>query len=315
MEHIKCNLCGHDDTRLLFKRKDLLFSNFNHKFNVVQCEQCSLVYVNPRPAEKEIHNYYTDTFYDVNISKDELLSKNNKQLAAKYDIIKDLSPGKLLDIGCGKGDFLFFMQQKGWKVQGIDFSSTPPNLFDLDIHYGDLSKADYQSNSFDLITLWAVLEHVYDPKSLLLEINRILRPGGTMVALATNIKSIPGRFMRHDDIPRHTTLFTKKTISRLLTMTGFKPIKYYFNQNIFSGSVRGILNYAVKLLYGESIEDIIVQNRKPDRWNEFAQQVKGKESSLMKKIDKLDIKLSPVMDNLLDKLQLGFIMTVRAEKP
>jgi ubiquinone/menaquinone biosynthesis C-methylase UbiE len=159
------------------------------------------------------------------------------------------------------------------------------------------------------------LEHVYDPKSLLLEINRILRPGGTMVALVTNIKSIPGRFMRHDDIPRHTTLFTKKTISRLLTMTGFKPIKYCFNQNIFSGSVRGILNYVVKLLYGESIEDIIVQNRTPDRWNEFAQQVKGKESSLMKKIDKLDIKLSPAIDNLLDKLELGFIMTVRAEKP
>ena len=185
----------------------------------------------------------------------------------------------------------------------------------MDIAYGSLHDARLPADAFDLATLWAVLEHVYDPRSLLREVHRVLRPGGTLVALVTNIRSIPGRFMRHDDVPRHTTMFSKKTLARMLGLTGFVPIDFFCNNDIFSGSVRGLFNIIVKRLLGEHIDDIIAQNRKAERWYEFSRQIRGRDSRLMEKIDRLDIAVTPLLDRLLNRLRCGFIMIVRARKP
>jgi SAM-dependent methyltransferase len=187
-------------------------------------------------------------------------------------------------------------------------------MFDQDIFYGELEEANYAGNSFDLVTLWAVLEHIYDPLGTLKEVNRVLAPGGTIVLLVTNFNSVPARFMRHDDIPRHITMFSKKTIAKMLMLAGFETHKYLFSQDIFSGSVRGILNYIVKLALGEKLGAIVEQNRSKDRWFEFSSTINGKESVLMKKVDNVDIKVTPYLNKALDYLGLGFIMIVEAKK-
>ena len=120
--------------------------------------------------------------------------------------------------------------------------------------------------------------------------------------------------MRHDDIPRHTTLFSKYTIGRMLRLTGFTDNTYYFGHDIFSGSTRGILNYLIKTLAGEAWPDIVAQNRTSGKWHEFSSQLKGKDAKLMRLIDRTDIALTPILDQLLDKLGFGFIMTVEATK-
>jgi SAM-dependent methyltransferase len=162
--------------------------------------------------------------------------------------------------------------------------------------------------------LWAVLEHVYHPKEMLREINRILKPNGRVVLLVPNIKSIPGRFMRHDDVPRHTTMFSKRTITAMLKLNGFQVNHIHFGNDIFSGSTRGLLNYIVKILASEKMDNIVAQSRGLNRWDEFSCQLCGKDSRIMRHIDKADIAISPFIDSIMDRLGLGFTMTVEATK-
>ena len=298
---------------MVFSCKDMYYDISGEEFNVVKCRDCGLVYVNPRPTEEQIHSFYTNDYYCVDIEKEDLLREKEASLQAKFDKVKHLTPGRLLDIGCQKGEFLYFMQQKGWEVKGVDFSPTPPNLFGLDIFYGRLEDAGFPPNYFDLITLWAVLEHVYHPREMLKEVHRLLKSGGKVVLLVTNFNSIPGRIMRHDDLPRHTTMFSKKTITKMLRLTGFKENKYYFGHDIFIGYTRGFFHYLFKLLAGEKINDIVAQNRSTDWW-EFSNCLCGKDSNIMRRISEADSAITPLLDRVMDRLHLGFIMTVEATK-
>jgi 2-polyprenyl-3-methyl-5-hydroxy-6-metoxy-1,4-benzoquinol methylase len=314
MEYIKCNLCGSAQSTLLYRCKDYFLSISEVEYNVVRCSDCGLVFVNPRPTEEEIHSYYTKVYYRSDLTEEEHLKERLSQLVAKFEKVKHLRPGRLLDVGCQKGEFLLFMQQRGWEVKGVEFSSTPPNLFGLDISYGKLEDVAFPTESFDLVTLWAVFEHVYHPREMLGEVHRLLKPGGRVVLLVTNIKSIPGRIMRHDDVPRHTTMFSRCTITKMLELSGLQINKIHFGNDIFSGSTRGLLNYLLKMLAGEKIDDIVAQNRRIDKWHEFSCQLRGRESKIMRLIDRTDIAISPLVDFIMDRSGLGFIMTVEAIK-
>lgn len=307
-EHISCSLCDSDSPELLFRRKDFAYRPDDEAFSVVRCRNCGLVYVDPRPTEEEIHSYYPEEFYDTHIDAESLLREKARQLALKYEYVKDLAAGKLLDIGCMKGEFMYYMQQRGWEVRDIDFSTKPPNIFGLDIFHGDLESAPYLPESFDLITLWAVLEHAYHPKEMLSAVSRLLKPGGKVVILVTNFNSLPGRFMRHDDVPRHLTLFTKRTLRKMLRRTGFKPGGFHFNCELFGGNNRGALNYLVKLAAGERIDEIVAQNRRADRWYQFSSQLRGEPSKFMLRVDEKDRSMFPYLDRLFDMLHFGFIM-------
>jgi len=314
MEKINCPLCNSNKENILFSRPDYTHQITDEPFNVVQCRKCGIVYVNPRPTEDEIHQYYPEEFYDININGEELLKTKRRQLSLKYQYVSDLQPGALLDVGCQKGEFMYFMQQKGWNVRGCDFSSKPPNVFGLDIFYGDIDLAEYPENSFDLITLWAVLEHVYNPQKMLKKLNRLLKPGGSIVMLVTNFYSLPASLMRHDDVPRHTTLFSKKTLAQMLEQTGYIPDFFRFNSELFGGTYRGVFNYLIKLLRGEKIENIVASNRVPGRWHEFSDQLIGRYTKWMRIVDRFDIAVYPFIDKLTDKLGLGFIMIAKATK-
>jgi 2-polyprenyl-3-methyl-5-hydroxy-6-metoxy-1,4-benzoquinol methylase len=314
MEYIRCPLCEADRTKLVFRRKDFMHKVSEEEFCVVRCKKCGLVYINPRPSEEEIHAFYPKEFYTVHLNAETLLEEKKGQLGLKYQYVKDLRPGRLLDVGCMKGEFMYYMQQRGWKVQGIDFSTKPPNVFGLDIFYGDLEAAGYEESSFDLITLWAVLEHVYQPRKILSEVHKLLKPSGMTIVLVTNFRSLPGRFMRHDDIPRHTTLFTKHTLTKTLRSCGFRPMSFHFNCDLFGGNNRGMLNYLVKIAAGERIGDIVAQNRQVARWHEFSSQLRGRPSPWMLKVDAKDQLLMPHLDRWMDRLHCGFIMIAKATR-
>lgn len=314
-ETIKCPLCGADNTHLVFKNKDYLFNTVSEPFNVVQCNECSIVYVNPRPSEDTIHEYYKEDYYQTGISPDALMDEKKEQLTLKYKYLKDLKPGKMLDVGCQKGEFMYYMKNLGWQVRGMDFSNKPPNLFNLDITYSDsVSKAGFKDDEFDLVTLWGVLEHVYHPREMLCDVSKVLRQGGSVLTLVTNFNSLPASLMRHDDIPRHTTLFTAETIKNMFERTGFETEFIKFNARLFGGTHRGFLNYCVKRLAGEKIEDIVEVNRTQGRWSEFSSMLRGRKSSLMQFVDRADINMCPLIDTVADFLGRGFIMIARGRK-
>lgn len=310
MENVPCPLCGSLDQKLLFLRRDHTHLVSDEAFRIVRCRDCGFVFVNPRPTAQGIHDYYPPEFYSVHLTPGQLLEETKDRNAAKLALLRDIPPGRLLDIGCQKGEFLFEAHKVGWEVHGVEYSSKPPNLFDLPIFHGEVANAPYPDGYFDLITMWAVLEHVHDPLAMMRQIKRLLKPSGRALILIPNFNSIPGRLMRHDDVPRHLVMFTPRTFRNMSERAGFEVVRTVFSDAIFSGSTRGFLNFLYKLARGEKIDEILAQNRDPRRWVEFSNHVRGKESEFMLKVDRFDIRMSPYLDSLMNMLGLGFIMTV-----
>lgn len=317
-EDVSCGLCGSAESSGVFTSRDYRFQTDDSTFAVVRCTSCGLVRVNPRPVEADIHRYYHDEFYRADETPEDALRNLRPRLEGMASHVNRYPRGRLLDIGCFRGELMEHLRaEHGWRVAGVEFSERPPNHWGLDIFYGPLSDAPFDDGSFDVVTLWAVLEHVYDPTAVLAQVERLLRPGGVTIVLVPNFRSIPGRFMRHDDIPRHVTMFTKATLCRSMARAGLAMTDCSCGQDVYGGSVRGWLNFLVKRLAGETMGEILAQNRPEDgrRWQEFSSQLHGRESALMRRVDTFDNSLAPRMDRVLDALGFGFIMTAHARKP
>ncbi len=313
MQYIACPICKSEQHELLFDRLDHTHYVTTDRFRVVRCRRCTMVYVNPRPDQSEIKSFYTPDFYDVEVTVGKLLEEKQTSLEAKARMLGALPPGKLLDIGCQKGEFLFWMKRLGWEVRGIEFSETPPNMFNMPIHFGRVETATFEPSSFDAVTMWAVLEHVHDPVTALRQVSSFLAPKGRAYVLVPNFRSLPARFMRHDDVPRHLLMFTPKTLNRAAQLAGLRIRRLVFGDDIFSGSHRGLLNFAVKRAFGESYDEILAQNRSVERWPEFTTCLNGKPSRLVELADRLDKRLTPHMDRVTARLRCSFIMTAELE--
>jgi len=131
-----------------------------------------------------------------------------------------LSNGKLLDIGCGNGEFLSMMRDLGWEVLGtepdIQAAKIVQDQFHVPVIVGTLEKANLPDNFFDVVTMNHVIEHVHDPIRLLRECWRILKPRGKLVVVTPNIESLGHRAFRESwgplEPPRHLHLFSLQTV-------------------------------------------------------------------------------------------------------
>jgi 2-polyprenyl-3-methyl-5-hydroxy-6-metoxy-1,4-benzoquinol methylase len=148
----------------------------------------------------------------------------------KHMYLDDQTPGKLLDVGCGDGQFLALMQSKGWTVDGVDFDSRAIEnakvRYGLELKKGELQEISFPKDTFTAVTLKHVIEHVPEPVALLVEVRRILKPGGRLVITTPNAESLGhevfGRFWFGLDSPRHLQIFSPKTLSRLAANASFK---------------------------------------------------------------------------------------------
>jgi SAM-dependent methyltransferase len=166
------------------------------------------------------------------------------ELAAKYERVLDrLVPGleggqRLLDVGCGVGTFMDVARRRGLAVTGIDVADAPARFArsrGLDARTGPLAAQSFEPGSFDVVTLWDVIEHVDDPLALLRDIRRVLRPGGTLV-LETPDEGTPLRLaarlawraslgsvklVARCYYPAHRIYFTRGGLARSLERAGF----------------------------------------------------------------------------------------------
>jgi 2-polyprenyl-3-methyl-5-hydroxy-6-metoxy-1,4-benzoquinol methylase len=149
--------------------------------------------------------------------------------------------GHLLDIGCGEGTFLALAQKKGWEIGGTEVSEYAAgyasDLLKIDIFNGGLPEAGFEENTFDVVTMWHVLEHVQNPMSYLSEIRKILKPEGLFILAVPNVENrvfqiayrfIKGRKMklftrREKEI--HLYHFSSKTVKDYLKRAGFDCVK------------------------------------------------------------------------------------------
>ncbi len=183
MEHIRCNLCGADDYKVKYKgalKEELgaakgareagkLYSASSYHIGndqVVECNKCGLVYVNPRLRADVIIKGYSDAEDMAYVSQAEGRLRTFRK---SVKLIEKYAPGKgrLLDVGCAAGFFLKAAKDSGWDVRGVEpsrwLAEWGRKKYGLDIRAGTLDSVKFPSNSFDAVTMWDVLEHVPDP--------------------------------------------------------------------------------------------------------------------------------------------------------
>ena len=246
MEYINCNLCGSNDLELIYEQPNLKYFSGKEIFKIVKCRKCGLGFVNPRPNIEEIQKYYPSSFYD------EFGEKMKKRYSEQAKYLKDLKPGRLLDIGCANGDFPLFMKKQGWDVWGTEIGLNARGTEEeFPICKKQLPECKYPSEFFDAVTSWAVFEHLHNPMSYFKEVYRILKPGGRFIFLVTNLESLSSSKLFQEDIPRHLYFFSIKTVKMYIEKVGLSFKKIDFNNRIFSMSYNGTLIYFLKNLFGK----------------------------------------------------------------
>lgn len=269
MEYTKCNLCHGDDYKLLFKNYDRLHENPG-VFNIVKCKNCELVYLNPRPknikkyypTEYEPYNIDRKDFYEFLVSKlmtsyyrkdKKMLDYLNSFLYEKiYTPVPEEFRGKILDVGCANGVYLYNLRNQGWDVYGIEPSQEAVNFarnkFALkNVKQGFLEDNNYPDEFFDVVTLRHVIEHLPDPKEAIMEIKRILKKGGLLIITTPNFDSINEKIFKQFwfplETPRHLYLFTLKTMRKLLKVSDLTIIKTKYDISTYS--LARSLNYCL----------------------------------------------------------------------
>lgn len=205
-------------------------------FSLEECLSCSLVYLNPRPEETEIAAIYPEESYDPfrAIQAGGIPVPNATQEQRARQITRLIHPGKVLDVGCSDGSFLLAMRKLGWECHGIEPNAKAAEFarrrLSIDAAQGTVD--EYAGSCvFDAITFWDVLEHTPSPRKALTAAHRLLSPSGILSLSVPNWDSIERRLFRGNwialDAPRHVYHFSHKTLGRLLSETGFEPIRFF----------------------------------------------------------------------------------------
>lgn len=200
-------------------------------FQLTQCESCSLVFTNPRPAPSDLGKYYQSEDYVSHTNKGNnpvnLVYKfaRTQTLRWKYNLLKKIHPKTLLDYGCGTGHFLSYCKRKDFDVYGYEPDDQAREIAIKQVGetiYSDISLLD---KTFDVITLWHVLEHV----SLLSEVmvwlkTKLAKKGRLLIALP-NLESYDANYFKEEwaayDVPRHLYHFSKSSLEHLANKHGF----------------------------------------------------------------------------------------------
>jgi glycosyltransferase involved in cell wall biosynthesis/2-polyprenyl-3-methyl-5-hydroxy-6-metoxy-1,4-benzoquinol methylase len=213
-----------------------LFSALGHR--VVRCDDCGLVFLNPQPSDAELAQIYgANYFLGSDSAAGRQTVSNIKQATANLylaEIRRYHGPqcGRLLEIGCGDGDFLVAAEAAGWHVTGVEYSPTASQraqqrLKSGEVRCGELSSARLAAEQFDLCVLSDVIEHVRLPFDFLQEIHRVLKPGGSLFVATPAIDSWSARIMNQKWMEfkaEHLTYFDRQTLQTMLFATGFREI-------------------------------------------------------------------------------------------
>ncbi len=232
---VACGLCGAADSELKFE---------DAPFSVVTCRGCGLTYVTPRLADRDLLQHVYDEGYwsstaaktrgytDYRADAPLYLRTYRKRLAVVDRHFE--RPGRVLDVGCAAGYFLAVMQERGWQVTGLEPSDAireqaAERVGRANVRKELLDEADLAPGSFDLVTLWDVLEHVPDPVRALSRVRSLLAPGGKLLVETQNVDSLAARVLgkrwQHYKHAEHIYHFNRGTLGRVLAGAGFRELE------------------------------------------------------------------------------------------
>ena len=226
---VACDLCGSERSSVAFKK---------HGFTAVQCAECGLVFVNPRPdaqfLKSEVYNegyFDAEKGYGIEDLHGRAKVESFRRAAALFDLIeKQTRRGAALDVGCAAGFFLEEAARRGWEPHGIEISdyaaAQAREKSGFDILTGDFVQLDIPENRFDLILMLDVIEHLTSPVKGLQKAYRSLKPGGLLVVETPNYESAPSKVLGVEwgliAPEHHLFYFTPETLKRALGRSGLE---------------------------------------------------------------------------------------------
>jgi SAM-dependent methyltransferase len=228
-EYVACDLCGSLEHTLLFSKIDQVTGL---EFNLVECS-CGMAFVNPMPTRECISMIYPDDYLD---GKERRQDKYAKMLS----LLPSASGQILLDIGCGRGDFIHYAAASGWQTEGVDLMDWRSPYSDA-IKVGDFLTMDLPEAGYDAVTAWALLEHVRQPSLYFRKASRLLRDNGRFVFVVPNISAPGMRYSCSEDIPRHLWLFTPAAVMRYLDESGMEAVSIRHDGRIYQAYPFGLL--------------------------------------------------------------------------
>jgi 2-polyprenyl-3-methyl-5-hydroxy-6-metoxy-1,4-benzoquinol methylase len=236
MEYNPCLLCGSPDAQFIWEKEGARY---------VRCKTCTLIYENPRLDPEELKKFYSDESYFVGSPDQKATSGyvdyfsqcNSGLVHTHFEILRratGFGPGtRFLDVGSGPGNLMEHANQHGWKSSGVELSSWAADLGKkrgLDIFEGTLEQAKFADSTFDLVTMFDVIEHLPDPHAVIREVHRVLKPGGWFIGETPNIEGFFVQHLYHEQSemvkPRaHICMYGPATVKRLFLSEHFADVK------------------------------------------------------------------------------------------
>jgi len=251
---LRCTVC---DGRTI--RPYVEITNCSRLFTLFRCENCSFIFVHPAPSAGELASFYGEQYFQnpafnsqdqANYFGYDIYIDDKANIQQKFmkclRLLKGFrEKGRLLDVGCATGFFLELASQMEYEAMGVEISNFASKYglekLGVNILNKELRAAQFQDESFDIVTLWDVIEHFPDPRSELIEINRILVKGGIIGIITPDIGALLPRMLgKHwlelKRVPEHLSFFSRFSLRGFLRRCGFEVLnirtlgkKFYVN--------------------------------------------------------------------------------------
>jgi len=236
-----CLVCGHSGFRPMFAATDRLYGATAREFQLVVCEGCGLMRLAPQPSPEELSLYYPQNYwYTPDASLAARLEESYRRLVLR-DHVRFVSralvecgeTGPLLDVGCGGALLPRMLRERGFPAMGLDSSPEAAAIAwktnGVPVVCADLERAPFPRGVCAAITMFHVLEHLYDPRAYLESARELLEPHGRLIVQVPNAASWQFRLLgprwNGVDVPRHLTDFRARDLEALLSAAGFEVLR------------------------------------------------------------------------------------------
>lgn len=229
-ELIACPICDRVDTQPIYEHA----KGPVEQFPLVRCNGCTLVFQQYARSLQALDEAQSDAYGEPERRFGALVEGGVRVFRrARVRLAQRLVPSgsRVLDVGCGRGLFLRLLSERGYIVRGTELSAaTAANAYPgVEIDVGELSEDRYPEGSFELVSIWHVLEHLREPEIALRAGQRALVPGGELLLAVPNFGSLQSQWggaqWFHLDLPRHVFHFTPQTLKTLVESAGFERVR------------------------------------------------------------------------------------------
>jgi SAM-dependent methyltransferase len=235
-----CPICGQPLRDSHVRGRDRLITG-DGPFTVMECGDCEYGFTLPQLSAAELARYYPSEYFDFwgysgqsgNNPLQRLLARFRSWSATRSYrrppyLLEGVTPGRMLDVGCGSGDLLEQFARQGWEIYGIDPSASAVAAAarrGARVHQGTLRDQPWQPGSFALISFQHALEHIDEPVDALKHASALLAPGGLLVIDVPNWACWQRRLVFRSrwhplELPRHLQHFSPRALERLASVLG-----------------------------------------------------------------------------------------------